>query len=130
MFNIYTLLILAAGGLFAGDITLVASRSASKRKPEWTIAVLAGLAGMIASEVMSFVAWQIIGGFTGWLGEAVASWMSVVASAGLGALITAAIIYKKFGLDYKKAYWCSLAGVAPAFILYSLLLGLFEGFMG
>jgi len=130
MFNIYTLLILAAGVLFAGDIMLVASRSASKRKPDWMIAVLAGLAGMLASEALSLVTWQFAAGLTGWLGDAAASWISVAVSAGAGAFVSAAIIYKKFGLRYMKAYLCSLAGVVPAFILYSILLGLFEGFMG
>lgn len=129
MFDIYAALMLLAGSLFAGDIILVASRSASKVKPDWKTAVFAGGAGMLASEAASFISWQFAAGLAGTFGGGLANWLSVLASACLGSLLAARIIYRRFGMDYRKAYSKSLIGIIPAFILYALLLGLFTAMM-
>lgn len=129
MFDIYALLILFASSLFAGDMILIASRSVSKVKPDWKTAVLAGGAGMLFAEMTSFISWQFASVLAGFLGEGAASWISVGISACAGALVATWIFYKRFGIVYWKAYSRSLVALLPAFILYSILLGLYTGMM-
>ena len=129
MFDIYAALMLLAGSLFAGDVILVASRSASKVKPDWKTAILAGGAGMLASELVSFVTWQFASGFAGNLGGGFTNWLSVLASGCIGSFVAARIIFRRFGMDYWRAFSRSLIGIIPAFILYTLLLGLFTAMM-
>lgn len=129
MFNIVAPLFLAAGALLAGDFILIASRAPSKIKPDWPTAVLAGAAGMVSSELLSLVSWQ----FTAWLvptlGESGASWLDVVISPLVAAILVASIISRKFKMPWKNAYTSAAAGLVPAFLIYSVLLGIFSGFL-
>ncbi|GEM_PF-1673353 len=129
MFDIYAALMLLAGSLFAGDAILLASRSESKTRPDWRTAVIAGGAGMLASELASFVAWQFASGLAGKAGGGLANWISILASGCVGSFIAAGIIFRRFGMDYWKAFIKSAIGIIPAFILYTLLLGLFTAMM-
>lgn len=129
VFNIVAPLFLTAGALLAGDFILIASRAPSKVKPDWPTAVLAGAVGMLASELLSLLSWQ----FTAWLvpalGEAGASWLDVAISPLIAAILAAYIIGKKFKMPWKNAYISAAAGLLPAFLIYSILLGIFSGFL-
>ena len=129
MLNIVAPLFLAAGALLAGDFILIASRAPSKVKPDWQTAVLAGAAGMVASELLSFISWQFTAWLVPYLGEAGASWIDVVISPLIAAILVAFIIRRKFKMAWKSAYFSAAAGLVPAFLIYSVLLGIFYGFL-
>lgn len=55
--------------------------------------------------------------------------MDVVISPLIAALLAAFIIRKKFNMPWKNAYLSAAAGLVPAFLIYSILLGIFSGFL-
>ena len=129
MFDIVAALFLTAGSLLAADLILIASRSGSTLKPDWKTAVIAGASAMVASELLSIVTWQFAAWTAPSLGSAAAGWMNSLASPILASFLAAAIIRKKFGMKWRRAYLACLAGVVPAFLVYSLLLGVFTGYL-
>lgn len=129
MFDLLVLLLLAAGSLMAGDIMLMASRSLTKAKPEWKLAVASGAAGMLAAELSTFLSWQFARPLASSIGEGPATWGAVAASAVAGSLVSGFILSRQRVMTYRKAVTVAALGIIPAFALYSLLLGIFEGLM-
>jgi hypothetical protein len=129
MFNIVTILFITAGSILAGDLMLIASRAGSKVKPDWPTAVFAGAIGMLASEIISIATWQFVAWVIPYTGQLAANWLSVVIPPVFAALIAAGIIRRKFKMPKRNAYLCALAGLVPAFLLYSFLLGVFTSFL-
>lgn len=125
MFDIVAALLLLGGTLLAADLILLASRAKSTIKPDWKVAVLAGGAAMIASELTSLITWQFAFWSTGIVGPAAAGWLNSAIAAIIGSIAAAFVIRRRFGLSLRRAYLASIAGVVPAFLIYSLLLGLF-----
>jgi F0F1-type ATP synthase assembly protein I len=63
------------------------------------------------------------------VGDVAAGWLNSLAAPLIASLIAAVIIRKKFGMKLGRAYLASVAGAVPAFLIYSLLLGVFAGYM-
>lgn len=129
MFDIVAAIFLTAGSLLAADLILIASRSASTIKPDWKTAVIAGASAMVASELLSIITWQFLSWTAPSVGSAAAGWMNSLAAPLIASLLAAAIIRKRFGMRWDKAYIAAAAGAVPAFLIYSLLLGIFTGFL-
>lgn len=129
MFDIVAALFLTAGSLLAADLILIASRSASTIRPDWKTAVLAGASAMLASELLSIVTWQVVAWTAQSVGNTAAGWLNSIAAPLVASFLAAAIIRKRFGMKWRRAYLASVAGVVPAFLLYSLLLGVFTGYL-
>ncbi len=129
MFDIVAAIFLTAGSLLAADLILIASRSASTIKPDWKTAVIAGASAMIGSELLSIVTWQFAAWTAPSLGDAAAGWLNSLAAPLIASLLAAAIIRKRFGMKWGRAYLASAAGAVPAFLIYSLLLGVFTGYL-
>lgn len=129
MFDIVAALFLSAGSLLAADLILIASRSGSTIKPDWKVAVIAGASAMVASELLSIVTWQFIAWIAPAVGDAAAGWMNSLAAPLAASFLAAAIIRKRFGMKWRRAYVAAVTGVLPAFLAYSLLLGLFAGYL-
>ncbi len=128
MFDIVAALFLTAGALLAADLMLIASRSGSTIKPDWRTAVIAGASAMVASELLSLVTWQFIAWTAPAVGSAAAGWMNSLAAPLIASLLAAVIIRKRFGMKWRRAYLAAVAGTVPAFLLYSILLGVFAGY--
>lgn len=130
MIDFLALLFLAAGVLMASDLVMMASKAWNKVKLDWRTAAFAAGAGMAASEILSLVTWQVAAGTAPYLGEAGAAWLNVLAASSVASAAAAMIIRSKYKMAFWKAYLSSAAGIIPAFMAYSVLLGIFAGFSG